>query len=374
VCDAVLVSVQWLNYIPVRVASSDRVLNIYVHSAHLRTCSSDLDSFCCVYAAVEGLPFNTSIAMPVLLSVFCTPTASALGYPCFRLPHGEASQWAARFNASVSTLLRERAPLALARKTPPSKRRRIIRKGNGVPLPTTADDTALAASDGGSVPDKDTSDYSDSSDSEPDSASTPQAAQALANMRGMMADCIAVVTAAGKALDDERVRALAALEYLGLGFASVFTSPGFMAYVRRQAARSSRIRLFAKDHESLLELLSEEHEGALLGVCALLLKRLRLRALFTGLYGAENGRPLPKSFSCAKLLNWGLAMAVVLRRYYERLAEHEANSAETILRHEVASAVAAVGSKNSANANANAKPGKFLCMYTYLCTHLNIYI
>lgn len=200
----------------------------------------------------------------------------------------------------------------------------------------------------------------------PDLESTPHATRALGDIRKMMASCIHVVTTAGGTTDDSRVRALAALEYLGLGLASVFASPGFMAYVRAQASRRARIRVFAVEHESLLDLLAEDNDMSLLGVCALLLKRLNLRTLFAGLYGAENGRPLPKSFSCAKLLHWGLAMAVILRRYYERLAEHnsDADTAKSMQDRAVAEAVAAMGSRGTANS----KPGKDrnCCIFIYI--------
>ena len=166
-----------------------------------------------------------------------------------------------------------------------------------------------------------------------------------------MACCVESITAASAKADDGRVASLASVEYLAMGLAATFVSPGFMAYVREHASRGSNIRLFARRHESMLEILADQCEGQLLlGVCGLLLKRLNLVGLFSGLYGAENGRPLPPSFTCPKLLHWGLAMGVILRRYDDRvrIQEHDAATLTLLQQRELAAAIAGVGSRSSA--------------------------
>jgi len=210
--------------------------------------------------------------------------------------------------------------------------------------PDTHVGSAAAASD-------DDSCDGDSEDRE--AAGERDAAGALIDFRDMMASCVESITAASAIADDGRVAALASVEYLAMGLAATFVSPGFMDFVRERASRGSKVRLFASKHESMLEILADQCDGQLLlGVCGLLLKRLNLVGLFSGLYGAENGRPLPPNFTCPKLLHWGLAMGVILRRYYEKVDTHEHDAATLLDQRERAAAIAGVGSRSSAQSAA----------------------
>ncbi len=261
-------------------------------------------------AGEHAVAFNAKISTPMVLSTWTTPSSTILGFPTFILPHASVGSWAAEFNTAVRVLMN----------------------------PDTHVGSAAAASD---------DDSCDGEDRE--AAGERDAAGALTDFRDMMASCVESMTAASARADDGRVAALASVEYLAMGLAATFVSPGFMAFVRERASRGSKVRLFASKHESMLEILADQCEGELLlGVCGLLLKRLNLVGLFSGLYGAENGRPLPPNFTCPKLLHWGLAMGVILRRYYERVDTHEHGADKLLEQRELAAAIAAVGSRSSA--------------------------
>ena len=265
-------------------------------------------------AGQHAAAFNAKISTPMALSTWTTPSPTILGFPTFILPHARVGSWAAEFNTAVRVLM----------------------------SPDTHVESSAAASDDDSCAGEDR-----------EAAGERDAAGALFDFRDMMASCVESMIAASAVADDGRVAALASVEYLALGLAATFVSPGFMAFVRERASRGSKVRLFASQHESMLEILADQCEGGLLlGVCGLLLKRLNLVGLFSGLYGAENGRPLPPNFTCPKLLHWGLAMGVILRRYYEKVDTHDHGAATLLEQRELAAAIAGVGSRSSAQSAA----------------------
>ena len=305
---------------------------------------------CHVCAGDHAHSFNTNIPTPMALSTWTTPGDAILGFPDFLLPH--TSVFASNFNDAVRVLAGPQAGMHCDRSPPSASHVASHSSRAAAPRRGESGDDATGNNPTGTGRDSDACDATDSGDADEDDQR-----KALSDFRDMLAGCVENVTAGSASADDGRVRSLAALEYLALGLAATFASPGFMVYVRQQASRGSKVRLFASRHDSMMEILADQCEGSLLmGVCGLLLKRLNLVGLFSGLYGAENGRPLPPSFTCPKLLHWGLAMAVVQRRHYDRSKQYQHDAKRMKELAEVAAAIAGLRRSSSAAASAAAPP------------------